>query len=61
MDAPPRAVSGGLAGLLKAEDESLRAIERAVQREEARTVGEVSLQFMSSTELLGDYFDTDRR
>lgn len=57
MDDVPRVSSGGLAGLLKAENESLRAIERAVQRDDPRTVEDLALQFMSVTELLGDYFD----
>ena len=46
-------------GLLEAGDQSLRTIERAVEREGPRTVGELALRFMSVTELLGDYFDTD--
>jgi hypothetical protein len=59
MDTAPRAVPGDLAGLLEAGDQSLRTIERAVEREGPRTVGELALRFMSVTELLGDYFDTD--
>ena len=59
MDTAPRASAGDLAGLLEAEDESLRTIERAVEREDPRTVDELALRFMSVTELLGDYFDTD--
>lgn len=59
MDAVPCASCGGLAGILKAEDESLRAIARAVEGGDPRTVGELTLRFMSITELLGDYFDSD--
>jgi hypothetical protein len=59
MDAAARAMPRGLAGLLKAGDESLRVMERAVERQDPRTVGELALQFMSVTESLGGYFDTD--
>ncbi len=59
MASMRHAVPGGLSGLLKAEDETLRAIERAVQREDLPTVGALASRFVSAADLLGDYFGGD--